>query len=59
MFLRVINSRGWDGGCGSQTPVHPDTTGNLEELRTGPGGVGNPVELRVVLGVLRELLQET
>ena len=36
MVLQVINSRGWDGGGGSQTPVHQDTTGTLKEPKTGP-----------------------
>lgn len=26
------NSKGWDRDYGSQTPVHPYTTGDLEEL---------------------------
>lgn len=39
MVLRVRNGRGWDGGCGSQILVHPDATGNLEELRMGPAGL--------------------
>ena len=34
MFLLVRNSRGWDGGHGSETPVHPDSSRNYEELRT-------------------------
>ena len=28
VYLRVRNGGGWDGGCGSQTPVHPDAAGN-------------------------------
>ena len=35
MFLQVRNYTGWDGGCGSQIPGHPDTSGNLKELRMG------------------------
>ena len=28
MFLQVRNGRGWDRGCGSQTPGHPDAAEN-------------------------------
>lgn len=35
VFLWVRNDKDWDGGCGSQSPGQPDTTGNLEELRMG------------------------
>ena len=34
VFLWVRNGGGWDGGCGSQTPVCPDAAGNLKKLRT-------------------------
>lgn len=33
VFSSVRNSGGWDGCCGSQSSVHPDAAGDLEELR--------------------------
>lgn len=35
LFLRVMNSRAWDRGSGSQMPVQPDAAGDLEEWGTG------------------------
>ena len=35
MFLQVRNSRNWDGGRGSQTPVYPVAAGDREELGMG------------------------
>lgn len=35
MFLQEINSGGWGGGCGFQTPIHSDAARNCKELRMG------------------------
>lgn len=41
VFFRARHNEIWDRCCGSQSPVYPDDTGDLEEWRTGWGWGGS------------------
>lgn len=54
VFLQVRNGGVWDRDCSSQTPGHPDTAGNLEDLK-----LRAPILLctHTMLGMLRSRRQ--